>query len=179
MSFDTNVISDVIYYYILEGKGKPHKKELKRLSDSMESIILALSVNARLLGIDMVRRELKRRPLLGDIYDAIFEESVKVNKDVKWLAKSYTDRLKIKNADALIVASASIGKIDLFLSWNRDDIVNHANLKEIRSANRKRSVPFPIFATPEEFLDRVFLTQNQTIGLSQTPSPRQFHPKTF
>jgi predicted nucleic acid-binding protein len=181
ISFDTNVISDILYYYILERKGGIYRKGIyaERLSDSAESVILSLAVNVKVVGIDMIRKELKRRPLLAELYAAVFESEIRMSKEIRWLARKYKEDIRIGNADSLIMASASVGKIDLFLSWNRDDIVNDSNLERIKGINKKRGVSFPVFATPQEFLDRFFLTQRQTIGLSQLPSPRQFHPKIF
>lgn len=182
ISFDTNIISDIMYYYILERKNKLSKKKkeyLERLSDSMESVILSLSVKIKTVGIDVIRKELKYRSLLPKLYKIIFENQVNVNREIKWLAKSYLDKINIESPDALIMASASVGKIDLFLSWNRDDIVKDSNLKIIEKLNKKRRVPFPVFATPSEFLDRIFLSNRMTICLSQLPMPRRFHLKTF
>lgn len=183
ISFDTNVLSDVPYYYSLEGKcrlAKKKKSYLERTSSSVLSIIVTLSLNIRPVGIELVRKELARKPLFADLYDRVFErKQINVNREIKWLAESYMKRINIDGPDALILAAASVGRIDLFLSWNRDDVVNEKNLVKIREINKKRNVHFPIFATPKEFLERIFLTDKKTIWLSQLPVPSQYRPRFF
>lgn len=174
VSLDTNVLSDIPYYYMLKQKKKlSEKKKLyyERCRKSMDSIILILSVKVKPLGIKVVKKELKRKP-------AFFERQVNINKEIRYLARNYVN-IGIKAPDALILASASVGNVDLFLSWNRRDIVNENNLKTIEKINKKRGVSFPLFATPEEFLERVFLTDRQTICFSQTPIPPGYRLKIF
>lgn len=183
VSLDTNILSDAMYYLILESKGKLTKKpkpQMERFSDSMQALTFILSVNVEPIGTELVRKELKRKLLFARLYDAVFgRNQIKITKEVKWLAKKYVKKTKIDNPDALIMASASRGGVDLFLSWNRDDMVNSKNLEKIAKINKKGNIPLPTFATPKEFLDRVFLTDSNTICLSQLPTPRRFHLKSF
>ena len=115
VSLDTNVLSDAVYYYILENKAKLGKKEdsyMERITDSVESIMFILSVDLRPIGIELVRKELKKKPMFESLYERVFGEQIKVSRDIKWLAQSYTKHTRLRNPDALILASASCGKVD-------------------------------------------------------------------
>lgn len=180
ISVDTNVLSKVMYYIILYDKGKLYKKKgisFEELADSLETIIMILSTNIRPVGINIVRKELKKRKDYALLYDSVFKEEVKPNKEIKQLAKFYTNKINIGSADSLIVASASMGKIDVFLSWNRDDIIKKTAIEKIQSINKKRRVHFPILMTPKDFLDHLFFAENRIICLSPIPTPRRFHPR--
>ncbi len=137
ISLDTNVLSDVPCYYMLKQKKRLSEKKksyYERCCKSMNSIILILSVRVKPPGIKIVKKELKSKPAFLELYNAIFEKQISVNKEIKYLAKSYMST-GIKAPDALILASASVGNVDLFLSWNRRDIVNENNLERIRTIN--------------------------------------------
>jgi len=178
ISLDTNILSDIVYYLILENMGKLDKKRgdfVIRLKDSFESVLLILSTRIKPIGINIIRKELRRKEHLVHIYNTIFKEEKKPDKNTKQLANKYTASMNIESIDALIMAIASVNGIDIFLSWNRSDIVNEDNLKKIQNINKERGVYFPAFMTPKEFLDRIFLAENRILCLTQTPAPRRFH----
>lgn len=158
---------------------KAEKRYFQRAAESFEAIIMLLSVNVETVGLSIVRKELSQKPHLTRIYDSTFDRTVRINRDAKSLARAYMLKTSLKAEDALIFALASTGKVDVLLSWNRDDIVNTANLQTVHRINKKRRVRFPIFATPKEFLDRIFMSPAKTICLSHVPIPEQYRLKTF
>ena len=185
MSVDTNVISDVIPYIQYSERRKPPSKEesrqyFKRCKESVHALAIGLSFKMRLLGTPTVRRELKRRPGLIGLYNNFFYNgTLRVDKNTRNLAKSYIDKINLSVADAYIIATISMSKVDLFLSWNRRDIVNPNNTQKISLINKKKGIPMPVFATPKEFLERVFLTDMQTIGITDRPIPEGFRLESF
>ena len=79
---DTNVLSNAMYYIILEDKGKLHKVEkrlLEELEDSFRTIEIILSMNIDPIGINIVRKELKRRKDYASLYDHIFPKEVRLS----------------------------------------------------------------------------------------------------
>jgi len=185
MSVDTNVISDVIPYVQYSNRRKPLSKEesklyFERCKQSVHSLAIGLSFKVNLFGTPTVRRELRRRPGLIELYNRFFYGgTLQIDKNTRNLAKMYCDEVNLDIADAFILATISLNRVDLFLSWNRQDIVNINNVQKVSLINRKKRIPLPVLATPKEFLERVFLTDKQTIGITDRPIPEGLRLQSF
>ncbi len=182
ITLDTNIPSDIPSLTILQNKTKSSKEDtnfLKRAKNSLEIITLVSAVKVDVVGLDILKKELKIIPSLSNLYNKLVDYEVKSNSRVRKLANAYKEQVPIKSPDALILALASSSKVDCLLGWNREDIVKQSTLKSIRSINDKQRIPTPVIATPDDFLSRITLTPSKTIVFSDQLVPSQYRPKFF
>lgn len=182
ITLDTNIPLDIPSLIILQNKAKLSKEEtefLKRANYSFEIITLVTAIKVQVVGLDILKKELKFVPSLLTLYDKLVDYEVKVNSKVRKLASAYKQPTSIKSPDALILALTSLNKVDCLLSWNREDIVKESTLKAVKEVNEKQRIPTPIITTPSEFLNRITITPNKTIAFSDQPIPSQYRPKFY
>lgn len=180
ISLDTDVISDLIFYDILERKTKPSKEERQYLEiceESFETVLILLSVRVKINGIKVIRKELEKSGF-EELYKKIFIHSeVGIDKEIRNLAKTYIRESEIKDADALILASVSCGNIDIFLSRNRRHMLNPKFQSAIRKINNNRGKRTPLIISPSTFLEHIFLSDKNTICYSRLQLPKEFRPQ--
>jgi len=177
ISIDSDVIIDIPSLKILLDKTRLNKEERKyveRCEFSFQLLSLAFAVRVNVIGTEVIRKELSFSPVLKNLYEKIFDKTVSLLPKTKDLAKDYENKINIKPADSLILASVSIGKIDCFLSWNREHIVNPLTIKMLKEVNKDKELPIPLIITPEGFLSRIVLSQDQTICFFRDPIPQRF-----
>ncbi len=137
VSFDTDVISDLLALKLLSQKTKLSNEEqsyFKRCIMSFQVVSLVLSVNVKTVGTETVRKELDVMPKLKQIHERIFDETIFMSPNKRRLALRYSNQTNIKFGDALIIALAT-DSVDCLLSWNRKHIVNANTLRTIRKIN--------------------------------------------
>lgn len=182
ITLDTNIPSDIPSLIILQNKTKPSKEDtnfLKRAGNSLEVITLVSAVKLDVVGLDILKKELKIIPSLLNLYSKMLDYEVKSNSRVRKLANDYRERIPIKSPDALILALTSLNKIDCLLSWNREDIVKQSTLKIVKEINEKQKIPTPIITTPDDFLSRIILSTNKTITFFDRPVLSQYRPRFY
>jgi len=182
ITLDTNIPMDIPALIILRNRSNLSKDEtdfLKRANYSLEIITLVSAVKVNVVGLDVLKKELKPVPPLLALYSKLIDHEVKVSSRVRKLANAYKEQVPIKSPDALILALTSSSKVDCLLSWNREDIVKQSTLKSIRSINDKQRIPTPVITTPDDFLSRITLTPSKTIVFSDQLVPSQYRPKFF
>ncbi len=176
ISVDTNVLSKAILSLL---PGPPLSSlEAQQSRDSLEALMVMLSVAVTPIGIPMVRRELSRRPLFGGFYDIVFEEECRFPKDVGHVADAYQRGTRLHAADALIAATAAYNRIDVLLTWDKNDLLADRIQETLHEINRSRGIPHPVFATPSEFLSRLVLTDDRTLMLTSSVVPPGFRPRS-
>lgn len=177
ISVDSDVIIDVPALKVLQARArlsKEEKKYVRRCEFSFQLLSLAFAVKVDIVGTEIIERELSFYPTLKDLYERIFDRTAPLSPETKRLAKSYVDKKHIKPADAFILASISDGRIDCLLSWNREHMVNALTIEAVRGINKSKGLPAPLIITPEDFLSRITLSQDQTICFFPDPIPQQF-----
>ncbi len=182
ISFDTDLISDIMSLRLLSIKPKLTKDEadyFERCKMSFQLLSLILSVRVETVGTDLVRKELSQVEGLKMLYDRLFDRTIEFSSNAKKLANAYVDKKGIKAADALLLALVSIGNVDCLLSWNRKHIVNSETLKVLRKINEDRNFNTPLILTPKEFLERITLSPERTICFYADAAPRQFRPRFY
>lgn len=182
VTLDTNIPMDIPAFIILQNKTKLSKEEtefLKRANYSFEIITLVTAVKVHVVGLDILKKELKFVPSLLTLYDKLVDYEVKVNSKVRKLASAYKQATSIKSPDALILALTGLNRVDCLLSWNREDIVKESTLKAVKEVNEKQKIPTPIITTPADFLNRIIVTPSRTIAFSDQPIPSQYRPKFY
>lgn len=154
---------------------------LKRCESSLEVLVMCLSEGIKVgrTGLKVVEKELTKNPAMLKLYFMVFRPSPKPTPQIKKLAKMYLQQIHLKPADALLLASASYSRVDVLLSWNRDDIVKEPTQKSVEEINRRQRVPAPVLITPSDFLDRIYLSNDKSICLSPSPVPRIYRPRFF
>lgn len=112
------------------------------------------------VGSVLLRRELQglcagvqtRAPL------RLYEESILLemppNRAVKHLGRLYLAELKIKPNDALHLGYAVVVGVDIFVSWNREDLVKQKTRVGLRQINDRLGRKSPIILTPATLIDR-------------------------
>jgi predicted nucleic acid-binding protein len=178
ISIDSDIIIDIPALKILQSKynlSKEEKKYLERCEVSLQTLSLVFASKVNVLGTEIVKKELAYSPVLRSLYDRVFDKEVPLSSEAKRLAIMYMKKRKIKPADSFILASISVGKIDCFLSWNREHIVNPEVNKLVREINKDRNLPMPLIITPSDFLQRIVLSPERTICFFRDPIPQKFH----
>lgn len=82
----------------------------------------------------------------------------------------------------MLLAIASVNDVDIFLSWNREDISNEKTQKAIEAINKRKRIGIPFLCTPAYFLDRLvgsIGSKSRTLSLSNCPVPRAYRLKFF
>ncbi len=187
ISIDTNVLLDlpeVPLYENARPRTDAERKRQERVLDSYKVMLLCLAENISVtkIGIKVVEKELCKTRWLLPIYFSLFPNSAKPDKFVKRLAGAYMGKLDIGEADAMLLAVASARNIDVFLSWNREDISNANTQKAVESINTARKISTPLLCTPTYFLDRVIGSEGKkkrTLALSPSPVPPAYRLKFF
>ena len=177
ISLDTNVMLDIPARAYLSSKGNltpEETKMLKRTEDSLHTVIMCLTEQLRLkkVGVRVVEKELSRNPIMLEIYKSIFPFSVKKSADTLQLAELYQRKIGIPAADSLILATVSLESVDVFLTWNKDDITNEKVQREVEKINHGRRIKVPLFITPTFFMERLMLSEDRkTLCISPSPTP--------
>ncbi len=169
VSIDTDVLNDLV----AESLG--HSTSITKQSFETFSIITARGIKLELVGSPVVRKELQRVGL-EKFYDVVFDSAAKVDKNVKRLAKIYVEKLNIKGADALIIASVSLARIDVLFSRDRTHITNDRIREGIKAINDKRKIWTPLLMTPSELIERVFIW-DRCICVSGSIVPLRLRPR--
>lgn len=178
VSIDTDVISDILALKLhYTNQIKMDATQLERCEKSFQLLTLIFSVKVKIVGVGVVKKELSVYPSLRELYDKIFDKEVRTSVGIKRLAQAYIERKSIKEADAFILASVSVGDIDCFFSWNRKHIVNDETIRVLMEINKKRNVRTPLIITPEDFLKRFIISQNLALCFSREVIPRGFLPR--
>ncbi len=168
VSLDTNIVID------LASEASGYSTSLTQKSLEIFSILTARNVNMTLMGCPVVRKELQYGGLEA-LYDAISDRESAKGKDVKNLARAYLREINIKPADALIVASLSISKTDVFITRD-NELAKESVLNKIKEINKPRKIPTPVIVSPSELHERIFLTE-RSICISHSIIHPQFRPK--
>ena len=155
MYVDTNVIEEAI---VGEGEMKDASRFVLALADqSFIFCIGSTSIRKEILAT----KEEELRNLFLDTYKTVIHMQAPVAKEVRRIVSKYIDIIGLKSSDALHLAIASFNKADVFLSWNREDIVKAKVIAKIREINQSLKIPTPEIMTPEEFRRRARFT---TVG---------------
>ena len=147
--YDTNVFIEASL-----GEGEPGDDSRFALSLAEQNIVVCVGSTA-------IKRELGfthdsgLRRLLLSAYESIAHIQVSVRRDTRRVAHKYTEDMGVKGMDALHLALASLGRADVFLSWNREDIVKATTIEALRKINRSLRIPTPEIMTPSEFRERI------------------------
>lgn len=182
VSLDTNVILDVLDLKLYESENKLNlfpSNLVERLESSFQILALLFSVNVKILGAKIVKKELNYSSATRLFYEKIFDDDIKHSVQIRRLAENYKNKLGIGYADAFVLASISVGRIDCFFSWNRHDIVSEVKLKAISEINHGKNIPMPIIIQPCDFLERVILSDSMPFSLcfSREAIRRVYLPK--
>jgi predicted nucleic acid-binding protein len=77
---------------------------------------------------------------------------LEMTKDVVKLSETYLSCRRLPRADALHLASASVGEMDFLVTWNLRHLYKRGTQEMIREVNTRLRLPIPTVATPEDFL---------------------------
>ena len=177
---DTNIIIDGLFHIYLRdtlGKTPWGISYSKRCKESSDLLFTFLCTRVNLFGISAVRKELSGKNALLKIYRSIFKNEIKKTPEIRNLAKIYEKKANIKPVDAVILATASIGKIDMFCTWNREDMVKEKSLEKIEKINKSKHINVPLIITPTMFLERFGITQQKTVLFTVSKVPKLFRPR--
>jgi len=180
VSLDTNIIIDVLFHMYFRdtlSKSSWGRSYLERCKESSDLLFTFLCTRVNLFGIRAVRRELSKKSALLKIYRAIFKKEVGKTPEIRSLSKLYEKRANIKPVDAVILATVSVGKIDLFCTWNREDMVKEKSLEIIEKINKSKHLNVPLIITPTMFLERFGVTQRKTVLFTVSKVPPVFRPR--
>lgn len=169
-SIDTDVISDLIAEFL------GYSSATTKSSLEIFLILTAREIKIKLIGCPIVRKELKAAGL-ERFYNDVFDGDSAVNKNVRNLANLYVKETHVKSSDALIMASASICGIDIVLSRDRTHILKESVLDKIKQINNKRNVPIPIFISPSDLHERLYLG-DKSLFINRTIIEKQFRLRT-
>lgn len=133
--------------YFDEEFTKETRKLFKEIFDFKHNIILS----------EITLREIEGAPqkiqkLLNDIPKRIVS-TVAINEEIVDLSKKYISKKVISEkfkADALHIATATIQRVDLIVSWNFKHMVNVRRIREYNSVNLSESYPIIDIRTPKE-----------------------------
>jgi len=106
---------------------------------------------------EITLREIEGAPkkiqnLLNDIPKRIVS-TVAINKEIVDLSTKYISKKVISEkfkADALHIATATIQRVDLIVSWNFKHMVNVRRIREYNSVNLSEGYPMIDIRTPKE-----------------------------
>jgi len=79
--------------------------------------------------------------------------TVAINKEIIDLSRKYISKKVISEkfkADALYIATATIQRVDLIVSWNFKHMVNVRRIREYNSVNLSEGYPIIDIRTPKE-----------------------------
>ncbi|KYK33509.1 MAG: hypothetical protein AYK19_13555 [Theionarchaea archaeon DG-70-1] len=79
-------------------------------------------------------------------------EVLQLTEDTLKLSELYTSYRRLPRADALHLASASMGGIDFLVTWNLRHLYKGGTQKMIREINTQLRISIPIIVTPQDFL---------------------------
>jgi predicted nucleic acid-binding protein len=121
--------------------------------------VVELARTGRVAGVGsaLVRRELRAvcertgslQPL--NLYWPAVVVEFGGGKQDAWLTKVYRHALRIKVADAHHLAFATSGRVDVFASWNRNDLVKASTLRVVKEINESLGFRTPLILTPAQF----------------------------
>ncbi len=125
---------------------------------SLRVVELATTRRIRAYGSAVVLRELRgvcrkygtRRAL--EFYPGAVVHQLATGKQTKRLAWRYADELQIKRNDAVHLALAVAARVDVFVSWNREDLVKRATTTGLHAINQGLGRPTPSILTPTQLL---------------------------
>lgn len=176
ISLDTDVIINVISYYRTDTSSlKPEDARLYQKAEESYKIarlMLADNVAIHPVGIKVIESEFSEKdPGLVMVYRRIFADIEKSSAEAYTLATLYQQRTSLKDADALILATCSVRKVDVFLSWNVHDFKD-STMKEVAKINETKGHFTPAVGTPFDFFDRLKLSRAvKTLSLALSNSP--------
>ena len=130
------------------------------LESSRKLIALIQARRVAVVGSALLRQEIAsvqrrlptRRPLQLYLEIAVIE--MPATREVRRLGARYGTALGIKGADAEHLAYATLAGIDVFLSWNRKDLVRPATIGGVHVVNAALGLPTPTITDPSDFLKR-------------------------
>ncbi|MBM3236879.1 type II toxin-antitoxin system VapC family toxin [Candidatus Poribacteria bacterium] len=76
---------------------------------------------------------------------------LEITEEVIKLADVYLSHRRLPRGDALHLASASIGEMDFWVTWNLRHIYKRGTQEMIREVNARFRIPVPTIVTPEDF----------------------------
>ena len=103
--------------------------------------------------IASVQRRLRTHVAL-QIYLDVAVIEMPTTREVRRLGARYRAALGIKEADAEHLAYASLSGADVFLSWNRRDLIRQATVSGLRAVNAALGLPTPTITDPSDFVER-------------------------
>jgi predicted nucleic acid-binding protein len=125
---------------------------------SRAAIELASSGIVTGVGSPLLRKEIRRASarlgLAGPLVDypsAIVVE-LSAGRENSRLAGIYAKSLGIKLADASHLAFAVVGRVDVLVSWNREDLVRQSTRERLERVNATIGLPVPRMVTPSQLL---------------------------
>ncbi len=121
--------------------------------------LIELARTDRVAGIGsvLVRRELRAVcERMGsvealDLYWPAIVAELPGGKQDAWLKKVYRRELGIKDADAHHLAFATSARVEVFASWNRNDLVKARTMAVVQRINERLGLRTPIILTPAQF----------------------------
>ena len=114
-----------------------------------------------------MRREVKgvgrRSGSLGplELYLEAASAEAPWGKEERYLGRRYARELRIKKSDAYHLALAVAGAVDVFVSWNRQDLVKRQTKVELHWLNQALGRRTPSIMTPLELLQSTRRDQNR------------------
>jgi len=106
---------------------------------------------------DMVIREMEgiedynlRRETVNLVRNAIVLEE---SPEVIQLANTYLSRKRMPRGDAIHLAFASLGGMDVFVTWNRKHLFKASTQEMLAEVNLHLKLPIPTIITPEHFFE--------------------------
>lgn len=79
-------------------------------------------------------------------------EVLRLTEDTLKLSELYTSYRHLPRGDALHLASASMGGMNLLATWNLRHLYKRGTQEMIREINLQLRIPIPMIVTPEDFL---------------------------
>ncbi len=171
VSFDSNVLLDILEFsrqYQNSTFGSLPEKEKLRLSDSYSAMVFLLDMKVSFVGLKIVKRELSVNAAASALYGALFPTVPNLPREMRHYVSAY-EKEGLPSADSVVMASCSLAKVDLLLSWNREHISNEATAEAVRKINSRRGSPTPLLLDPTYFLDRAKESDNRTLCFFNQP----------
>lgn len=142
---DTNVFVEAAFL------GKLHPS-------SAQVVDLAIARRIHSYGSALLRREVQgvcdsygsTKPF--DLYEASIKWQAPCGKEAKSLGRLYAQELRIKPNDALHLAMAVGARVDVFVSWNREDLVRPRTTDGLHLINQRIGRQTPSILTPGRLL---------------------------
>lgn len=92
---------------------------------------------------------------VDDMIELMIPDELEMVDKLSW---NYIQQLKLKRekfSDCKLVALSTIGKLDMFITWNRRDILNDEAIRIISRVNGRWKFKTPWVITPLEFLHQI------------------------